>query len=362
MNTCLRPILLGAIGLLPACATQSLQPIADLYTNAGAATVYDLDVDDSESSARLASSLAEARAQGKQVYLSIRVGRSPRFAAAHPEWLAGIGSHEDWRAHFPAAPRPETDERIVLYPWASIWYRDALENRRAAIAHLVRGGQGAIRGVFLHDVQGAPAACGCGNDQCRWTVDYRLDGGPRKADSAPAALLVAALAAELPSIEWIPVLVPECGEKDSPGEGSTGRCGGVSCFQGLCWKESSRELDDLLRQTSRPIAILVDSRSLERPKGVEAERAWLIEALDALEKVPQRLGRAGLPRERIILVASEDDRALAERTAELSGPGARRLAGWLVPRTALDESWEPRLAAKRSASPRPAPEAHAGHE
>ena len=72
-------------------------------------------------------------------------------------------------------------------------------------------------GVFLNDLQAGPSSCGCGNDQCRWALDY---GSPPTAAKTPgddaAAKIVAELSARHPGKVIIPVWVTECELADLP--------------------------------------------------------------------------------------------------------------------------------------------------
>src|SRR5688572_27995098 len=38
---------------------------------------------------------------GLDLYWWIEVGRNPKMAAAHPRWMAALGSHDDWQKNFP---------------------------------------------------------------------------------------------------------------------------------------------------------------------------------------------------------------------------------------------------------------------
>src|SRR5262245_2735516 len=40
-------------------------------------------------------------AKNLDFYYWIEVGRNPAFAKDHPEWIAALGSHQDWRKRFP---------------------------------------------------------------------------------------------------------------------------------------------------------------------------------------------------------------------------------------------------------------------
>jgi len=311
-------------------------------------TVYRIDVDSPLARAQVEALLEagenERSSQGDGLYLWIDVGRSEALASRHPEWIAGMGSHEDWRSKFPGAPSPDATTRVGVHPWTPIWYRAVLEDRRDAIVKLLSGLPPRISGVFLCHVQGAPSACGCGNEQCRWTADYRMTGGPERIEGAPAAVLIRSLEAALPGIPWIPVWVTECEEHDQPGEGSTGYCYSVGCFKGLCWKESTKELEGLLAVTKGTVtkgtvALLgtekAFGRSLER---YAKDGGWIAAAARSLEEIPKRHQRTPLPSEKLLLVVE------GEEAARAIPPGLRsRVQGVLTVQQPIDQSWSPRL-------------------
>ncbi len=312
------------------------------------AKVFHLDLDAEDCQEELDQLVTRSRQAGEPVCLWIDIARSPRLAASHPHWIAGMGSHDDWRRCFPDAPELGPGDRVGMYPWVPIWYRDVLAYRRAALARLLSDytdTAGVIKGVFLNQVQGAPSACGCGNDQCRWTVDYRMEGGPAKVAGTPAALLVAALKKDLPGIEWIPVWVSECEEHDLPGEGSTGYCGGVECFKGLCWKESAKEMDALAKEVSGPIAILAARKLFHRELArYDARGGWLREAIRNLEAVPPLHGRQGWPAGKLIAVIEGEGRDIgpAGEKRLVDEALAAGVGGVLVSAAPFEESWEPR--------------------
>jgi hypothetical protein len=284
------------------------------------------------------------------LYLWIEVGRSQKLADLHPEWISGMGSHEDWRLRFPQAPRPGTSQRIGMYPWVPIWYRAVLEERRKAIVSLLDGRTEGIAGVFLDKVQGAPSACGCGNDQCRWTADYNMGGGPEKVDGSPSAELVALLKKDLPGVEWIPVWVIECEEHDH-GKGSTEYCASVDCFHGRCWKESTKELE-ALRNAQGPggaLALLSAAKLFRRdlPRYAPAG-GWLGESLKDLSTLPPKYGHPPVSPDRVISIvedAAGDEAAFEEKTL------ATGVKGLVVLKSRIDEGWEPRLIPAASGAP-----------
>lgn len=302
-----------------------------------------LSVDEETPAETIESARRSAEEARLRLYLWIDVGRNPRLADSHPEWIAGMGGHEDWRARFPKAPQPKEGQRIGVYPWVPIHYQAVLEDRKAAIVRQLRGHARGIAGVFLNGVQGAPSACGCGNDQCRWTVDYMMQGGPEKARGAPSALLVSHLQDELPEVEWIPVWVTECEKVDQDPEG-TGYCGTVHCYSGECWKDSTRELEALSGAANGRLALLGATRLFRRdlPR-YQAAGGWPAEALRLLATQPPRYKREPLPAARFVLVlegaglSGEEEKALLESA---SAAGAR---GAVLSSIPLEEGWEPRL-------------------
>ena len=290
---------------------------------------------------------AAAREAGIALHLWFHAGRNPRLAGARPEWIGGMGSHEDWRRLFPAAPRPGAGERIGVYPWVPIRYRAVFEDRVAAIEKLLRGRTEGIEAVFIHGLQAPPSACGCGNDQCRWTVDYLMAGGPAKVPGSAPAAFIAALRERLPEVRWIPVWVTEC-EKVDQEDGGTGYCGGVHCHDGLCWKESSAELDAVSRELDTagdggPIALLLAEGAFRRnlPR-YGRTGGWIASAIRSLATEPLVHGHRPIPPGRVIAVVEGTRGGAEERSAVAQAliAGAR---GVIVSKMPLEEGWEPRL-------------------
>jgi hypothetical protein len=134
---------------------------------------------------------------GMSLWPWIEVARNPAMADAHPEWMATPGGHhDDWRRRFPNAPTPKAGEVIKVWPWVPIGYAPAFDAHRQRLKDLLGDLPGAWSGVFLNDLQAAPSSCGCGNDQCRWALDY---GAPSTATKTTgddgAAIIVAELSA-----------------------------------------------------------------------------------------------------------------------------------------------------------------------
>src|SRR6266446_5729041 len=105
------------------------------------------------------------------LYYWIEIARNPEMADAHPESMASLQGHPEWRRLFPKAPKPGDGEVIKTYPWTPIYYQETFDAHLKRIANLLKGLPSA-KGIFLNDLQAAPSACGCGNIFCRWTTDY----------------------------------------------------------------------------------------------------------------------------------------------------------------------------------------------
>ena len=125
----------------------------------------------------------------------IEVARNPAIANAHPEWMATPGGHhDDWRRRFPSVPKSNPGAVVKTWPWVPIGYAPAFEAHRAAAQGTLTDLPGSWSGVFLNDLQAGPSSCGCGNDQCRWALDY---GSPATAPKTPGDDAAARLVAEL---------------------------------------------------------------------------------------------------------------------------------------------------------------------
>ena len=72
-----------------------------------------------------------------RLYYWIEVGRNKDFAREHPEWMASLGSHDDWRNSFPDAPRLNKGEVAKAWPWTPIAYQKAFDAHLARIKELL---------------------------------------------------------------------------------------------------------------------------------------------------------------------------------------------------------------------------------
>ena len=174
---------------------------------------------------------ASAERAGLALYPWVEVGRNPAMADAHPDWMAAPGGHhDDWRRRFPDAPARKPGWVIKAWPWVPIGYAPAFEAHRRRLKLLLENLPGPWAGVFLNDLQAGPSSCGCGNDLCRWALDY---GSPATTARTPgddaAARLVTELRGRHPGKAIIPVWVTECEMRDLPGSrGVPGSAAGSS--------------------------------------------------------------------------------------------------------------------------------------
>ena len=260
---------------------------------------------------------------GLDLYYWFEVARSPRLAREHPEWMASLQGHPEWRRLFPNAPQPQPGEVVKNFPWVPILYKEAFDAHLDRLAALLRS-LPAPRGIFLNDLQGAPSACGCGNDLCRWTTDYGPLRTATRLGPDAAASFLAAVSRLAPTSQIIPVWTTECEEDDKPD-----RCAGVNCFRGLCWKEYASQLTPVARQ-SNTVAVLAPYHNYQR------DPAWV-------RRVVSTFPAQGVPAGRVIAVLQGWDVSPSDVAAQIDHAQASGAAGYLVARVKIDQSWEPRL-------------------
>jgi len=274
---------------------------------------------------------------GMTLWPWVEVARNPSMADAHPEWMAAIGAHhDDWRRRFPNAPPAKPGEVIKAWPWIPIGYAPAFAAHRERLKTLLDDLPSGWSGVFLNDLQAGPSSCGCGNDQCRWAIDY---GSPETAARTPgddaAARIVAELRARYPGKSIVPVWVTECESADLPGaRGGTGLCGGVSCAKGDCWPRYVRNWNPLVRAADGPVALALWPETFRRDPA-----SWIATDL-ALFQTATRGATPLAPAMTIAVVqAWEKPQATVDALLERVKPFAN---GWVIALEPIDQSWEPR--------------------
>jgi len=292
-------------------------------------------------------SIAKKVAQaGMTLWPWIEVARNPAMADAHPEWMASIGGHhDDWRRRFPKAPMVQPGEVIKAWPWVPIGYAPAFDAHRDRLQRLLADLPGAWSGVFVNDLQAGPSSCGCGNDRCRWALDY---GSPATAKTTPgddaAARIVAELVKRHPNKVVVPVWVTECEMVDLPdATGSTRLCGGVGCARGDCWPRYVRQWNPLLKATGGPIAVGLWTETFQRDPA-----RWIETAVPLFQK-PLKGGTPLEPARTIAVV-----QAWNKPQAELDSLISRvKGSGWILALDPVEQSWEPRALAVPVVGSRP---------
>jgi hypothetical protein len=267
----------------------------------------------------------------------VQVARCPELARQHPEWMASLQGHDEWRRHFPDFPQPRPDQVVKNEPWVPILYREAWDAHCQRICALLAG-KPIGRRLWLCDLQGAPSACGCGHPLCRWTADYGPQRTATPLGDRAAADLVRALHRRSPQTQTVPIFVSECEQADHQDV-----CCGIDCFEGRCWTEWTRQLD-ALSQAAPQIGVACFYKLFQRdlPRyGTEA--GWVGEAVRAFAQMPpQRQGR-GVEPQRLICVLQGWDVSESELRAQIEQAQRAQAAGWLVVLAPIDQSWQPVL-------------------
>jgi hypothetical protein len=296
-----------------------------------------LSLTDGTPAARVRAAVKQIREAGLAPYYWIEIARSPALARAHPEWMASLQGHSEWRRFFPQASLPHDGEVVKNFPWVPILYREAFDAQLRRIDNLLHD-LPPVNGVFLNDLQAAPSACGCGNLLCRWTPDYGPIQTASRLPADAAARFVAAARKLVPASTVIPVWTTECeeGEKDAS-------CAGVACFQGACWGDYTAQLMPVARECDTLAALCLYrafGRDLPRYGG---EAGWIQQALASFMEMPPKRGGQPIPPERVIAVLQGWDATDTQRQAQIQRCQQAGARGYVMALTRIDQGWEPRL-------------------
>ncbi len=283
-----------------------------------------------------------------RLFYWIEVARCPELADARPELMASLQGHPEWRRFFPKCPLPAVDEVVKTYPWVPVLSREGFDAQLTRVQKLLDGLPRPV-GVFLNDLQAAPSACGCGHLLCRWTTDY----GPKRTTKSlgpdAAAQFVDEVAASYPPlpkegpgrvgrVQVIPVWTTECEAHDEHE-----LCAGVGCFEGLCWKEFSKQLSPLAERPE-PLALLLPFRAFGRDLPHYGDRAgWITEAIDLMRTQPERHSGKPVSPSRFIAVLQGWDVTRREIMAQIAQTRRAGAAGFVVSYVPIEQSWEPRI-------------------
>jgi hypothetical protein len=285
---------------------------------------------------------------GLDLYCWIEVARNPKLAAAHPRWMAALGSHADWQKNFPDVPEPKVGEVAKAFPWVPISYREAFDAHLARIDQLLKRAPPGSRGLLLNDLQAGPSSCGCGNLQCRWAIDYHVRPTAARLEGDDVAVrFLAEVRKRAANKVVIPVWTTECEEADLPanknqGRPGTGLCGTVGCATGACPDEFTRQWSALASSHDGPIALLALHRALQRTQTeFGGGPGWVTNAIGYLGQTVPANGGKPISSNRLWVVVEGSrppDEAIARELASKAGVGAV-----IVARAKIDQSYEPRM-------------------
>ena len=285
-------------------------------------------------------------AKGLDLYYWIEVGRNPTFAKNHPEWLASLGSHHDWRKRFPNMRQLQDGEVAKAWPWTPIAYRQAFDAHVTRIKNLLGLIPADYRGVLLNDLQGGPSSCGCGNLQCRWAIDY---GVPATTEKIPGHDVAAKFLADISQIasgrDVIPVWTTECEHEDMALEKqpshawTTGYCGSVDCHE-YCRDRFAEQWSALQARRPGPTAILSLHKEFQRNRTEYGPPAsWIKHPIRFLDQKELK----SVPHQKLWLVVQGFDVTREEEQAARAAASETEVGAVLVARTRIDQSYEPRL-------------------
>src|SRR6266849_4180593 len=138
-NSKLRAALLAAAQV----STSRIQTLKEQRCNAVALL---LDETDSQKQAAAAS---EIRSNGLDLAYWVEIARNPSLADAHPEWMASIQTHPEWRRFFPNLPALKTNEVVKNYPWVPVLYQETFPVHLERVRRLLEG-KPHPTGIFLN--------------------------------------------------------------------------------------------------------------------------------------------------------------------------------------------------------------------
>jgi hypothetical protein len=306
---------------------------------------------DERTSAESYQALAKTVSAAKlDLYYWIEVARNKAIADAHPQWMASLGMHDDWQKRYPKTPLPVKDKEVAkAYPWVPIGYREAFDAHLQRIAELQKRIAEPYRGMLLNDLQGGPAACGCGNLQCRWALDYGVPSTATKLEGNDVALqFLTAVRKLVPGRDVIAVWMSECEHDDlapyhREGKTGTGLCGSVPCAIGTCPKVFAQQWAPLVEDGSSAVGLLVLQNELERTGPLYAGASWIPKAVEYVDTIPAQQGKKILPHERLWLVVQGTGVSAAEQAAARAAALKTNTAAILVALARIDQSYEPRV-------------------
>jgi hypothetical protein len=305
-------------------------------------------LEDQTGEARYREVAQQVSGGGLDLYCWIEVAYNRKLAAAHPRWMAALGSHEDWQKNFKNFPEPGIGEVAKAFPWVPISYREAFDAHLARIEQLLKRAPPGWRGLLLNDLQAGPSSCGCGNLQCRWAVDYFVPPTATKLEGDDvAARFVAEVRKRAGDKPVIPIWTTECEEVDLPadkhqGKPGTGLCGTVGCATGACPQLFTRQWSALASGRVGPIGLLALHTVFQRTeKEFGGGPGWVTNAMAYLDKTLPAHGGKAISPDRLWVVVEDSkntEGVTAREVATKAGVGAV-----IVARSKIEQGYEPRI-------------------
>lgn len=336
----------GLKAVLLAAPQVTADRLRALHTEGNNAVVLNLSTRDAAPEKAAAARIQQA---GLALYYWIEIGRSPALADAHPEWMASIQTHQEFRKLFPRLPPLQEGEVVKTYPWVPVLYQETFPVHLQRVKELLAD-KPVPRGIFLNDLQAAPSACGCGHQLCRWTTDYGKVLTATKLPADGAAKFVAAVKRLVPQAKVIPVWATECEEPDKDSV-----CNGVGCFNGACWREFTAQLMPVAEE-AETLAALLPYRALQRDLAHYGPVAgWIKPALNSFSTMPARYQARPVVPGRLIAVLQGWDVTPAQVQAQIARTQEAGAAGYVVSLMPIEQGWEPRVVKAVPPARKPAP-------
>jgi len=330
----------GLFAALILAADASPARLEELKTAGANTVVFKLKSSSAEAKRDIRTAATSAEQAGLAFAYWVEVARSPQLADEHPEWMASLQTHDQWRRFFPDTPQPKSHEVAKTYPWVPILSREPFQAQRERVVTLLAD-LPTPKLIFLNDLQGAPSACGCGNPLCRWTSDYGKRRTTIPLGDDAAALFIKAVETVSPKSEVIPVWTTECESHDGSPDGL---CAGVGCFDGICWKAYTRQLMPVAA-TSERIGVMATYKQFQRDIAHygDAKASWVAFAIRTFETMPPQRGGKAIPASRTIAVLQGWNVTSEEIEAQQKAAREAGANGYVVAYDEIDQGWSPKI-------------------
>ena len=145
-------------GALLTAETASPTRLQQLRAEGYNAVVLSLNGDSAEERQLDRSAAQRIGDAGFELWYWIEIARNAKLADHHPQWMASLQGHQEWRRFFKDFPQPKSGEVVKNYPWVPILYRETFAVQLARVQELLAA-RPVSKGVMLNDLQGAPSAC-----------------------------------------------------------------------------------------------------------------------------------------------------------------------------------------------------------